>query len=204
MLKISASIAGPVLASLVTEFPETRSGLLIGTSSVSSEKIITDENECEELSSRHLHIQEYRPCHDLRAAVSRDRSIGIFSIRRDSYSQPSFGECMAAHSISKQTQSPALLLIVNLPDNNPKKWVLSLRFTCYHVSSSSMIPRSIDLQVPNLSSGGLDKYKSSRFLNSDHSESPNAATLHALSIQKCVITQAYGHSVLDEIWVSVN
>ena len=202
MLKVSASIAGPVLASLITEFPETRSGLLIGTSNISSEKIITDENEAEEVNSRHLHIQEYRPNHFVQPADSPDHRIVVFSIRKDSYSQPSFGECMAAHSISRLMQSPALLLVINLPDNH-KKWVLGFRFTCYYIDHFSKIPSLIDLQVPNLSSSGLEKYKSSRFLNSDISESPMASALLALSIQQCVMSQAYAHSVLDEIWVSV-
>ena len=189
------------MASLLTEFPDTRCGLLMGSSSIHSEKIVSDESESEELNTRHLHIQEYRPCHDLRSITIFDRSIGVFSIRKDSFSQPSFRECMAAHSVSKQNQSPALLLVINLPDDN-KKWVLSMRFTCHIVHLSSMIPVPIDLQVPNLSFSGLEKYKNSRFLNSDTSDSSMASSILALSIQQFVMGQACAHSVLDDIWVS--
>ena len=208
---LSATIPGPVLASLLTEYPETSTGLLLGTSALTTEKIMTDDRDPEEKSSRHFHIQEYCPGLDLKASEFNNRYIGMFSIRKDSFPQPSFRECIAAHSISKLTNASALVLVINLPDNT-NKWVLSLRYTCYYLNPSSMVPHLVELEVPNLSNTNPEKYKESRYLNANpvdslansQVKSSYASTLLALSIQQCVMSQTYAHSILDDIWVGEN
>jgi hypothetical protein len=208
-MSFQVSIPGNILSSLITEPNYVKYGILLGNVYTSSEIIITDSSESS-VQSIHVHTQEYIASDNKLSAESwhRNNEIGIFILRQgdNNLQQPTFQECILAHSISKQYNRPAIMLIINAPSNQGH-WVYTTKCTCYIIESSiSKIPKAIDFLVPNLNTNAIEGYQGSSYLNESYQfKNSHRQQLHdvviASSIQQTVLLEYYAHNIVDELKV---
>ena len=214
---MEVSISGAILASLctldTTILPSK--GFLLGNIFTSTETTISDSNEeCPLSKLTRIQITHYLSTPDLHSYdldENKDskRVLGLYTVRKNIISNPSFQECRAALQILSSSFpifSEVVILILNFPKGKDS-WTSSMKYSCYTITSHSLLPQLTEISIATLSGSSASKYSTEGLSFSDGKEYTSASThtlqrtLLAQTMQQTIATELYANSVLSDIQV---
>jgi hypothetical protein len=205
MSLLQVSISGNILAAICAEC-SGKYGLLLGNRCRNTEAVITDAAIDSHKICTSLYIERYI-CDLNRVPTDCNDSIGIFSIRRFSCSQPSFKEVVTVRNLTGDY--PRVILIITVPEHDGN-WIYSIKYNLFRIDTASDAPKPIEMKIPNLSDGSNsnnDRYaggiatSSIDMFQSDQSNTLSSA-IRSIMIQQSVLSDAYSNSIIDDIKVS--
>ena len=106
--------------------------------------------------------------------------VGLFCVRHDAISSPSFRDVQTLRILSRHTSKPALQLVINLPAVTKESWIYAMTYKCYCVSSPHWCdglwgvkyniiyfsgPQSILMNIPSLAADTAKDYATSSNLH---------------------------------------